>query len=71
MGIAALPTPRLIDPTGYEPGFLAVYADAPQVDLLRVHVEGRPNQSAAGLSDGAAELRRAHVEPRGQRADRR
>jgi len=36
VGVAALPTP-LPTPPGYEPGFLAVYRDAPQVDLLRVH----------------------------------
>lgn len=36
VGIAALPTPLQLDLTP-EPGFLAVYRDAPQVDLLRVH----------------------------------
>jgi hypothetical protein len=64
VGIAALPTPRLIDPTSYEPGFLAVYADAPQVDLLRVHVEGKPvnppqDSAMAPLSYAVRTLTRA------------
>ncbi len=39
VGLVALPTPKLLDQSDYEPGFLAVYEDAPQVDLLRVHVD--------------------------------
>jgi len=36
VGVAALPTP-LPTPSTYEPGFLVVYRNAAQVDLLRVH----------------------------------
>jgi hypothetical protein len=70
VGIAALPTPKLIDPTDYEPGFLAVYADAPQVDLLRVHVEGAPinppqDSAMAPLSYAVRTLTRAGSAPIG------
>jgi DNA-binding beta-propeller fold protein YncE len=37
VGIAAVPSPALPGDTSYEPGFLVVYKNAPEVDLLRVH----------------------------------
>jgi hypothetical protein len=40
VGIAALPAPLLPSDTLYETGFLTVYRNAPQVDLLRVHSDG-------------------------------
>jgi hypothetical protein len=42
VGIAALPRPVLPSDTDalYETGFLTVYRNAPQVDLLRVHSDG-------------------------------
>jgi hypothetical protein len=36
VGITAVPMPLLLDQSSYRSGFLAVYRDAPQVDLLRV-----------------------------------
>jgi hypothetical protein len=39
VGITALPTPKLVDQSAYQPGFLTVYRDASQVDLLRVQAD--------------------------------
>jgi hypothetical protein len=39
VGITALPKPRVPAGVPYESGFLAVYRNAAQVDLLRVHVD--------------------------------
>jgi hypothetical protein len=44
VGIAALPTPLQLDQP-YESGFLAVYRDAAQVDLLRVQADALPAPS--------------------------
>ena len=38
VGIAALPSPKVAFDVDPQPGFLAVYRNAPQVDLLRVRV---------------------------------
>jgi DNA-binding beta-propeller fold protein YncE len=50
VGIAALPKPKPVDDATYEPGFLVVYKNAPEVDLLRVHSAetSDPNADSAG-----------------------
>ncbi len=47
VGIATLPTP-LPTPANYEPGFLVVYSNAAQVDLLRVNQSSSSDLSIVG-----------------------